>query len=326
MKWTALPVRCTARATSLSTSTWWALTLAYYVSCCLMHLQFSLWLVRQRDTLVGRLAYADAMPGLVIGGAAALLVWLVIRLRNGARPRLTIAFWLLWLATVALIDHYLIFSINEYAHYPEYALLAWLVARAMDPQRTRWYVGRVLFWTTLLGMGDELLQYLWITISYSEYLDFNDFVTNAVAAAAGMLLYYGTAPRSLQHDRRAKPVVESGVAIALTLLVALAMLSGRVVQTPATKVPPGGIVLQANGKHQLSLQRGPDFYGAWQSSQRHERYYVLPPLPGLLIMLMAGLVFAGYGKILPGADDKTGQNLARNSEGELNRAPLEAAR
>src|SRR5512140_1252808 len=213
MKWTALPVWGTARATSLSTSTWWALTLAYYVGCCLMHLQFSLWLVRQRDTLLGRLAYADAMPGLVIGGAAALLLWLVIRVRNGARPRLTIAFWLLWLAAAALIDHYLIFSINEYAHYPEYALLAWLVARAMDPQRSRWYVGRVLFWTILLGMGDELLQYLWITTSYSEYLDFNDFVTNAVAAAAGMLLYYGTAARSIEIDRRSTPVVECGVAI-----------------------------------------------------------------------------------------------------------------
>jgi len=296
MMWAALPVRGTARATSSSTSAWWALTLAYYVSCCLMHLQFSLWLVRQRDTLLGRMAYADAMPGLVIGGAAALFLWLAIRLRNSARPRLTVAFWLLWLAAVALIDRYLTYSVNEYAHYPEYALLAWLVARAMDPQRTLWYVGRVLFWTTLLGMGDELLQYTWITTSYSEYLDFNDFVTNLVAAAAGVLLYYGTAAPSPRHDRRSKPVVESGVAIALALVVAAGLLSGHVVQTPATKIPPGGIVLRADDHRQLYLQRGPDFYGAWQSSQRHERYYVLPPLPGLFIMLMVGLTFAGYGR------------------------------
>ena len=296
MKWAALPVRGTTAGTSLPSSAWWAVTLVYYVTCCLMHLQFSLWLLRERDTLLGRMAFADAMPGLVIGGAAALFVWLVIRLRNSARPGLTAAFWLLWLASVALIDYYLIFSINECAHYPEYALLAWLVARAMDPQRSLRYVGRVLFWTTLLGMGDELLQYLWITTSYSEYLDFNDFVTNVAAAAAGMLLYYGTAAQPFEHDRRSKPVVESGVAIALALLIAVALLSGRVVQTPATKVPPGGIVLQADGSRRLYLQRGPDYYGAWQSSKRHERYHVLPPLPGLLIMLMVGLTFAGYGR------------------------------
>ena len=143
---------------------------------------------------------------------------------------------------MALIDHYLTYAISEYAHYPEYALLAWLVARSMDPQRSFWYVGRVLFWTTLLGMGDELLQYTWITTSYSEYLDFNDFVTNLVAAAAGVLLYYGTAAQSLEHDRRPKPVVESGAAMASALVVAVALLSGHIVQTPATKVPPGGIV------------------------------------------------------------------------------------
>jgi hypothetical protein len=75
---------------------------------------------------------------------------------DSARPRLTAAFWLLWLASVALVDNYLIFSISESAHYPEYALLAWLVARAMDPKRRLWYTGRVLFRTTLLGMGNEL--------------------------------------------------------------------------------------------------------------------------------------------------------------------------
>ena len=69
MKGTALPVRATAKESSSFTSVWWAVTLAYYVTCCLMHLQFSLWLVRQRDTLLGRMAYADAMPALVIGGA-----------------------------------------------------------------------------------------------------------------------------------------------------------------------------------------------------------------------------------------------------------------
>lgn len=287
-----------SREASPSTLTWWALALVYYVSGCLMHLQFSLWLVRQRVTSYGRLSYADAMPVLAMAGGGALLLWLFARLPKSPRPRLTVAFWLLWLAAVALIDRYLTYSINEYAHYPQYALLAWLLARAMDPRRTLWYVGRVMFWTTLLGMGDELLQYLWITTTYSEYLDFNDFLTNLVAAAAGTLLYYGTAPRPLQPPPRAKPGAEWRVAIALTLVVMAGLLTGRMAQTPAAKIPPGGIVQGVDGSQRLYLQRGPDFYGSWQSSRRQERYYVLPPVPGLMLLVLGGLLFASYGRHL----------------------------
>jgi hypothetical protein len=269
--------------------------MVYYVSGSLMHLQFSLWLVRPRDTMLGRLAYADAMPSLIIVGAASLLLWLVVRLRESPRPRMTIAFWLLWLAAVTLIDRYLTFSVNEYAHYPQYALLAWLVARALDPQRDRWYLGRVLFWTTLLGAGDELLQYMWITTSYSDYLDVNDVLTNLVAAAAGTLLYYGTAAPPVHSPLRSRPVVESAVAVALALLIATGLGTGRIVQTPEGKIPPGGIVSRADKNSQLYLQRGPDFYAAWQGSQRHGHYYVLAPATGLLIILMVGLAFSGYG-------------------------------
>lgn len=274
----------------------WALALAYYLTGCLMHLQFSLWLVRQRDTSLGHLSYSQAVPALAIAGAVALLLWLVTAIPRSPRPRLTAAFWLLWLAAVALIDRYLTFSINEYAHYPQYALLAWLVGRAMDPQRTRWYVGRVLFWTSLLGTGDELLQYLWITTSYSDYLDFNDFLTNVIAAAGGVLLYYGTRARPLLDGERRKPVVEVAVAAALAITVAAALMAGRVVQTPPGKVPPGGIVWTLDGSPRLYLQRGPDFYGGWQPSQRHSRYHVMEPVNGLVIILAVGLLFASFGQ------------------------------
>lgn len=289
----------------------WALALAaYYVTGCLMHLQFSLWLVRQRDTVLGHLAFSDAMPVLVVAGAVGLLLWLVMRVPRSPRPRLTVAFWLLWLAAVVLIDRYLTYSINEYAHYPQYGGLAWLVARAMDPQRTRWYVGRVLFWTTLLGIGDELLQYLWITTSYSDYLDFNDFLTNLVAAAAGTLLYYGTGARPPRSGERRAPLVEAGVAAALAIVVAASLMSGRLVQTPPGKIPPGGIAWPVDGGARLYLQRGPDFYGGWQPSQRHARYHVLAPVPGLLILLAVGLVFSGFGRTARRGAEPTG--LARS--------------
>lgn len=275
---------------------WWTVALAYHVAGCLMHLQVSLWLVRQRVTSAGRMTYADAMPGLVMAGAACLTLWLAIRLGKSPHARLIAGFWLLWLAAVVLIDRYLTYSINEYAHYPQYALLAWLVARAMDPTRTHWYVGRVLFWTTLMGMGDELLQYLWITNTYSDYLDFNDFLMNLVAAAAGTLLYYGIVVRQTAPSRRCPPVVELVAATTLTLAVGIGLLADRVVQTPAEKILPGGIVRRIDGSHQLYLQRSPHFFGAWQTSQRHASYYVLPPAAGLALLVAAGVLFASFGR------------------------------
>lgn len=282
---------------------WWLMIFAYYITCCLMHLRFSIWLVRQRDTLAGHMAYADLVPALAIAAAIGLVLWITIRLRNSPRPGLTSAYWLLWLAAAALIDRYLTFSINEYAHYPQYGILACLLARAMDPQRTRWYVGRVLFWTTLMGMGDELLQYLWITVSYSEYLDFNDFLTNLVAAAAGMLLYYGPAATRLATAAYRKPVVELWVTSAIILLLLAGFQSGHLAYSPTEKVPPGGIAQLADGSRRLYLQRGPDFYASWSVGPRHGRYRVLSPMPALLIMVLVGLVFSSYGKFRSSSAD-----------------------
>ena len=276
---------------------WLLVTLIYYVSVCLAHLQFSLWLVRGRDTFLGRMAFADLVPGVATVGALALLGWIVWQLRRSARPRLTAGMWLLWLVSVMLIDRYLTFSTNEYAHYPQYALLAWLVARTLDAQCSRWMVGRVLFWTTLMGMGDELLQYLWITTSYSDYLDFNDFLTNQLAAAAGMLLYYGAAQLPVCPAARSRPTMSWLVAGLLALVVATGLLSGRIVHTPEEKIPPGGLVQLADGSHRLYLQRAPNFYGGYQTGPRHGSYFVLPPLSALLIMLGLGLAFASYGRV-----------------------------
>ena len=273
----------------------WLLALTYYVTVCLAHLQFSLWLVRQRDTFFGRMAFAELMPSVAVTVGLALLGAVALQLRRSPRPGLTGGFWLLWLVSVALGDRFLTFSINEYAHYPQYAILAWLVARALDPQRQRWVVGQVLFWTTLMGMGDELLQYLWITTSYSDYLDFNDFLINLVAAAAGMLLYYGAAKPPSGKTEPAKRWVAWTVASALTLGVAIGLQTGRLAVTPTEKIPPGGIVQLPNGTHRLYLQRAPSFYGSTQNGPRHGQYHVLAPIPGLQIMLLVGLMFAGYG-------------------------------
>jgi hypothetical protein len=275
---------------------WGLVALIYYVTVCLAHLQFSLWLVRGRDTFLGRMAFADLVPAVAATTGLALLGWIVWQLRRSPRPWQTAGFWLLWLGCAVLIDQFLTFSTNEYAHYPQYAALAWLVARTLDAQRTRWVVGRVLFWTTLMGIGDELLQYLWITTSYSDYLDFNDFLTNLVAGAAGMLLYYGGAKLPARGQKRDKPVLSWGVAFGLVLAILAGLQSGWLAVTPTDKIPPGGFATTSDGTRRLYLQRGPEFYGGTQKGPRRGEYHVLAPLPGLLLLLLVGLAFLSYGR------------------------------
>jgi len=310
------PAAAAGRARGLPQALWLLLALAYYLSACLAHLPFSLWLVRQRDTVLGPMALADLVPGAAGVAALALAAWVGWQLRHSTRPWAVAALWLLWLASVGLVDRFLTFSTNEYAHYPQYALLAWLLAQALDRHRCRRVAGRLLFWTTLLGMGDELLQYLWTTTGYSNYLDFNDFLTNLLAAAAGLLLFYGAAPASapplvsapaslpLQEPTpaslpplasapaRGQPVAAWWVSAALAGLVLTGLQSGHIGMMPAQPVPPGGLVQRADGRWCLYLQRSPDFYGSVQPGPHQGQYLVLPPWPGLLIMLGLGLAFA----------------------------------
>jgi hypothetical protein len=279
---------------------WWILLAATYSIGCLMHLRFSLWLVRLRETPFGSFALADLVPALSIVAAFAVAAAIARQLGRSPRPWRMAGFWLAWIAAVVAVDLALTFSANEWAHYPQYALIAWLLARALDPERNRWCVGRVLFWVTLMGAGDELLQYLWITASYSDYFDFNDCLVNLLGASAGLLFYYGAAAGPSPGTRRRFPLGEVLAIAILALAVKASFQAGLVAVSPAAQVavPPGGVVRGVDGTGTLYLQRSPRHYGSWQGGNRWAEYYVLPPVAGLGLMLVAGMVFAGVG--LPG--------------------------
>lgn len=271
----------------------WALVaLATWLVLALAHLRFSIWLVTPRETPWGLLPLSTWVPHVSLAAAAGLIVFLVWQLRRGPRLWLTAGFWLLWAAAVAAQDRFLTFSFNEYAHYPQYGLIAWLIARAVDPGRDQWPVARILFWTTLLGAVDEVMQYLWITASYSDYLDFNDFLVNLVAAMAGVMVFYGST-----HAPAKRPSWGSGpewiTAGVIAFAVVASFAAGRLAYQPEGKVPNGGILSTPDGPI-LYLQRGPSFYGATLPGPRHGSYYVLTPFEGLAAMLAVGFVFVVF--------------------------------
>ncbi len=176
---------------------------------------------------------------------------------------------------------------NEYAHYPQYALLARMMAKAWDPDGDKGMTGWIVLSATAWGMVDEVAQYLWITRTYSNYLDFNDFLVNLLAVAAGVQLRGAcSVPTSIQRPFYAGWWALGG----LGLLLTLALTTGRVSTMPPSdiQVPPGGLVCPAPSECVLYLQRSPDFFGSWQPGPHRGRHWVLSPLWGTALILMTG--------------------------------------
>jgi hypothetical protein len=275
----------------LDSRRWYVLAALYFIVISLGHLEFSLWLVKQRQ--FGNTTYAlkDFVPAIAAASAFSLVLWVAYIARRHAHPYLWAINWLVWFGCIFLVDRFLTFSLNETAHYPQYALMAWLVARCIDPLRRDWRTARVIFWTTLLGMVDETMQYLWITTSYSEHLDFNDFVVNLLAAVAGVLIYYARAEILPRYAALLRSALEFRVFAGLVVCVSVGLLSGHLLVNPDGEVPPGGIVRTADGKSRLYLQRKPGLYGSYNPGPYRGRYWILDPVKGGVLILAAGLGF-----------------------------------
>ncbi|MDT8322161.1 MAG: hypothetical protein RQ826_16720, partial [Xanthomonadales bacterium] len=122
-----------------------------------------------------------------------------------------------------------------------------------------------------LGIADEALQYTWITISYSNYLDFNDFVLNLIGGCMGLLLYYSVPNQhAVQPSRRD---LRCGLIGFLTLGLALLILIAAIHAADPTRP--------------LAFIERKTSYGTWIRGPHSGWYYVLPPATGAI--LLAGL-------------------------------------
>jgi hypothetical protein len=269
-----------------------------FISATLGHLQLSLWLVvpRRADWL-GTYRLADLLPVAGAMAAVVFIAWQAWRARHGTARGATMVAWASWIATVIAIDRTLIYSFPEYLHYPQYALLAWLMAVFADPHRKRWPIGPILLAATLLGIADEALQYAWITKSYSNYLDFNDFLLNLMGAAAGLLAYYGFTTKPLCSR----------------------MPAGRILG-PAGFAALGAILLAGVCALELASTAGGNLafierqtsYGRWIPGNHAGRYYVLPPIAGTLLLTGSGLLASALPHILARARPVHLSRKARN--------------
>ena len=285
---------------------WWALlAVVYWVTMSLLHLKLSKLIISPLSTPFGNFTPSDYSSALGWLGLTALVLIVFLQARKGQHHLRTFVYWFLLLAVIFAANRILLFSPNEYVHYPQYAILVILMWVSIDPDRSRWPFGRILFWGTFMGIIDEVNQYLFVCPSYGDYLDFNDFFLNQLGVVTGLLLVYGFHTPKNQaaknqgpqnQDRSALSIFKSVefklVTVCFVILILL-HATGRLYVTPPKEVPPGGIAL-VNGKKAMYIERKPGIMGNWNKVSEENVYYVLAPASGLFLLLITGLIFSTY--------------------------------
>jgi len=291
----------------------------YWLVTVLAHLQVSLWLVRRRQAdWLGSFRYADFLPWLFALAALGILIWQLVRAIRAEQRLATAIAWLLWFALAWAFDRWLTYSLAEMLHYPQYGLLAYLLALSVDPDKRRFAFGPVLLAVVLLGIADEALQYVWITTSYSNYLDFNDFLLNLLGGVAGLLLHYGFAPTPQSghseidpgpSKRTVRPQPDTNPWIPGQAR------DDEPAPCTGSRNTPGMATIRSSARHGLlgfawlgtamllaiavlhvtstdperlhAIERQPS-YSSWIPGPRAGRYYVLGPVTGTLILVGLG--------------------------------------
>ncbi|MCF8130070.1 MAG: hypothetical protein K9N10_16290 [Deltaproteobacteria bacterium] len=280
---------------SILRSFWPVIILLYWLGASLLHLEFSKIIISPLSTPLGTFTPANFSFRLAWGLMVLTALFVLFRAIRGQARLRTLVYWIIWGAALYGTNRFLVFSPNEYAHYPQYALLAVMLVLWRDPHRDKWPIGNLIFWGTALGIIDEMMQYLFVCPSYGEYLDFNDFLLNELGVVAGLLLVYGFKTQmatispllSVYKTRAFKTIIISFV------IVLVLISTGHLKMRPPRNIPPGGI-FTVKHKTTLYLERTPGITGAWNNVGNGRVYYVLSPAAGLSLLFALGLLFSSF--------------------------------
>ncbi len=165
----------------------------------------------------------------------------------------------------------------EAIHFVEYMIVAVILLPVF-----RSY-GATVFWVTLLGVLDELFQYIYLVPEF-EYFDFNDNVLNLLGAGAGAIMVF-TMGNDAVGIKSYKWYRSPAILTAAGLLVIFAglYLSGKMT------IDPTGI---QDGSNWFSLNRGTMPEGFWTEAYPGRRFHILKPWEGIaVIYLLFGMFF-----------------------------------
>ncbi len=270
----------------------------FWLITSLLHLKFSLFLVQPLSSPWGIIKLKDYAPQagyFVIFIMSLFLLWHVYKIitikQKGSL--LILLLWIYWFILVFFINKYFLATPLENIHFVQYGIISLLFITAINPtgKLKASIIAKTLFWVSLVGIIDELMQYLWITASYSKHMDFNDFILNLMGAIAGILFYLSlkpfTKPKGSEEVFNWKQLYSSWeMRLALLLLLTFTSLySLDYIQMQATSlINEGGFGLY-NQHISLFFERTPELLGSWNKAFDGGEYYILSPLQGTILFL-----------------------------------------
>jgi hypothetical protein len=157
----------------------------------------------------------------------------------------------------------------EAIHFAEYMLLAMILLPVFRNYR------ETIFWVNILGILDELFQYLVLTPNF-DYFDFNDCILNLLGAGAGAIMIFNLGGEAI-GIRRIKwyrsPAFLTGVFLLVSFFILL--WSGKMVVDPSSADP---------GSYWFSINRVPAPGNFWTEAYPGRRFHILSPAEGVILM------------------------------------------
>lgn len=256
----------------------WMIALAFFLAVVTFHDEVTTLAIRLRRSMsVGNynLLFTAA-------SVAGFIAWMWMILVPRARSKQSSVIYIFLIPTLALVVLCFAFLQSysiEAVHFFQYAMLAILLFPLLKSY------GAAVFLSTVLGIADELYQYLVLTPRFG-YLDLNDILLNLVGAGLAAVTIYMTTGKFVSQRHRNRAIMSVTLAILLTALAYLAFhLLGLVRwDSGSTDLQPGWFF----------VNRLPQSNAFWTEVSYGKSIHILKPWEGIL----AGIFLSGYYFIL----------------------------
>lgn len=268
-------------------------TAAYIIASWLLHIEVSRIVVGRYPEITGTFVPREHSVAFSFIVLFLLVIYFVVKAIRGERRNITFYYWFLY--SVCLFVFYLFISLHqvEIIHLIQYSSIAYLLGLCFDPKREKFYFSEILFLGIVLGIIDELLQYYVVAPGHT-YLDFNDFLVNAMGTLAGSLFYYGF--RNPKIKINTKPIYKSKrilITTGIAVIISLLFIDGTLRITPPYPIKAGSYAIVEN-RLTVYMERKAGLLGTWQKHFVRGHYYTLTPAEGTITIIFLYLAFSTY--------------------------------
>ncbi len=145
--------------------------------------------------------------------ALSALIWLFWALRHARRrfqPDLILLFLIPTLLLTLVFFLFMLTYTIEAIHFIQYAILALFLFPLLKSY------GATVFWTTILGILDEIFQYVFLT-PFFKYFDFNDILLNLAGAGIAAVSIRLAGNHNVARENRNRALLSAGLFILLVV-------------------------------------------------------------------------------------------------------------